>query len=145
MAYCASSTGRRAKAHRHRGQPHQRAVARLVARRRATVRHPRLLEALERLLYRVADVKAPPGAAEMAVPPPVHVALELIDGIEPPALDQALREAESHRRVVGPLPGVEAKRPSPDMSVIGSNVPGGRNSSVVPSASPTARPSMAPR
>ena len=42
-------------------------------------------------------------------------------------------------------PGASPNGPPPTMSVIGANVPGGLNSSVVPSASPHARPSRAPR
>src|SRR3990172_8784175 len=42
-------------------------------------------------------------------------------------------------------PGRRAEGPPPTMSSMGSKEPGGLNSRVVPSASPTARPSRHPR
>src|SRR5574341_1145404 len=42
-------------------------------------------------------------------------------------------------------PGRRPKGPPPTMSSMGSKEPGGLNSKVVPSASPTARPSRHPR
>src|SRR5687768_9106652 len=42
-------------------------------------------------------------------------------------------------------PGAREKGPPPVMSVTRGKVPGGRNSTVVPSASPAARPRRAPR
>src|SRR6266536_6126972 len=42
-------------------------------------------------------------------------------------------------------PGASWKGPPPIMSSIGAKEPGGLNSRVVPSASPTARPNIAPR
>jgi hypothetical protein len=52
------------------------------------------------------------------------------------------------RGSVEPEYGLPARRrngPSPTMSVSGSNEPGARNSTVVPTASPAASPSKAPR
>ena len=51
--------------------------------------------------------------------PPADVALELIHGIEAAALDQALGEAERHRRVVGEGPGRELERAAADDVVDG--------------------------
>ena len=62
------------------------------------------------------------------------------------SLDQAGREAERHRSVSRSIARAKAaKGPPPTMSVSGSKVPGGRNSRVVPTASPTASPSRHPR
>ena len=56
----------------------------------------------------------------------------------------ASSQAQRHRRVIRPLSWLQSERSSPSMSLIGSNVPGRRNSRVVPTASPTARPSRQP-
>ena len=46
--------------------------------------------------------------------PPADVATHLIGRIESPALDEALGQAQSHRRVVGPLARPKAERPAAD-------------------------------
>ena len=68
---------------------------------------PRLaaaLEAQQSVTDRVADVEAGAGAAVMSVAKPADVALQLVDGIEAVPLEQALRQAQCHGGVVGPLP-----------------------------------------
>ena len=49
-----------------------------------------------------------------AFPEPAHVALQLVDGVEPPLLDEALGEAEGEGGVVSPLAGLEVERPAAD-------------------------------
>ena len=53
--------------------------------------------------HRVTDVEAGPGAAAVALPPPAHIAVHLVAGVEAPAIDQALSQAQGHGGVVGPL------------------------------------------
>src|ERR1017187_9033457 len=48
----------------------------------------------------------------MPLAPPADIACELIHRIETTTLDQALGEAERHRRVIGPLAGLKAERPT---------------------------------
>ena len=52
---------------------------------------------------------------------------------------EALGEAEHHRGVVGPLPGLQVERAPPTMSVIGVKLPGAVNSSVVRARRPCGR------
>ena len=130
---------------RDRRKPHDRAVAGRYSDRCCRTMDRRLLEPRECAADRHADIEASAGAAVMAFAIPSNVSLQLIDGIEPLAFDQALREAQSHRGVVGPLPGLPGRTgPPPTMSSIGVEGAGRRNSSVVPNASPTASPSRAP-
>jgi hypothetical protein len=86
-----------------------------------------------------------PGARQMPLAPPVHEAAHLVGGVEALAFDQAFAQAQGHGSVVDPLAGLESERPPSTMSAMGSKVPGGLNSNVVPRASPTARPSRHPR
>ena len=81
-----------------------------------------LLERRERGSNRDPDVEAPARRAEMAVPPPAHVALELVDRI-PTRLDDTLREAERHRGVVRPLTGLQPERAATDHLGDGSERP----------------------
>jgi len=71
-------------------------------------------EALEGLSGRRPDIKAASVRAQVAFPEPAHVALQLVDGVEPPLLDEALGEAEGEGGVVGPLAGLEVERPAAD-------------------------------
>lgn len=61
-------------------------------------------EASEGFAHGVADVEAAARAAVMPFRPPPRVPLQLVARIESAARDQALRQAESHRRAVRPLP-----------------------------------------
>src|SRR5262249_12027301 len=72
------------------------------------------LKALEGRPRGVADIKTPLCATHVAVPIPAHVALELIDRVEPLALDEAFRETEGHRRIIGPLPHGQIEGPAAD-------------------------------
>ena len=81
----------------------------------------------------------------MALAVPADVAFELVDGIEALAANS---ESARHNAIdVSSVhaPAGNANGPPPTMSVTGANVPGGENSTVVPTASPTARPSSIPR
>src|SRR5690606_24967129 len=60
-------------------------------------------EEVQRIARRPSDVEAVTGAAQVTVAVPADVALHLVRGIEATALDQALGEAQRHRRVVGPV------------------------------------------
>src|SRR5690349_423599 len=100
--------------HRHRREPHQRSVAGRARVGRTREWILRVGEVVERLARRVADVEAFAGRAQMAVVIPVEVAVHLVDGIESVAMEQAVREAQRHRGVVGPLAGLETERPAAD-------------------------------
>jgi hypothetical protein len=45
---------------------------------------------------------------------PAHVTLQLVDGVEAPAFDEALGEAQRHRGVVGPGAGGQVERAAAD-------------------------------
>ncbi len=60
----------------------------------------------------VANVETDPVAAQVAAVCPSAVTMHLVVGIKTALLDQAGREAERHRSVVGPLPGQKPKRAS---------------------------------
>jgi hypothetical protein len=68
-----------------------------------------LLEAAQGRPSGHPDVEAAPGAAPETLSLPPHVAAHLVDHIETGARHQALRQAERHTRVIGPLPGLQAE------------------------------------
>lgn len=100
---------------------------------------------------------------------PFPVAAPLVHRVKSPTLYQTLSETQGHASVIRPLgrkggreggeqvmgleadtptltcPGRRRNFPPPTMSVIGSNEPRGMVSTVVPRASPTARPRRLPR
>jgi len=71
-------------------------------------------EALEGLSGRRPDIKAASVRAQVAFPEPAAVPLQLVDGVEPPLLDEALGEAEGEGGVVGPRAGLEVERSAAD-------------------------------
>ena len=97
--------------HRYRPEPHQRAVP-----SRKRVRRPRvgvaavLGEVRQRLVDRVADIEAVPPRGQVALVPPPQVTAHLIGRVESAALDQALCQAQGHRRVVSPLARLQPER-----------------------------------
>ena len=93
--------------HRHRGQPHDASVTSGAGVGRSAEWLARLPKPLQRVGHRVADVEAPPCAAEVALADPPPVAPHLVVGIEPSQLGEAGSEAECHRGVVGPGAGRE--------------------------------------
>ncbi|MNR05889.1 hypothetical protein D3C85_1219390 [compost metagenome] len=102
--------GARGVEHRHWREPHQRAVA---CRARIGVARERIARcevAGEGTRHREADVEAASRAAHVAHAAPVAVAVHLVGGIEGLAMDQARREAQRHRGVVGPFAGDQAER-----------------------------------
>ena len=74
----------------------------------------RLLETRERASDRIADVETAAVAAQVAFLIPEAIARESLSGIESLSLDQAFGQAKRHGGVVGPLPGLEAKRSAAD-------------------------------
>ena len=80
----------------------------------ATVGIARGREAFKRGADGVADVEALAGAAEVALAKPLRVPTHLVLGVEALPFDQAGRQAQRHRRVIGPLAGFEAERPAAD-------------------------------
>src|SRR4051812_7522184 len=105
--------GARVREHDRR-EAHDRAVAGGAWVGGAGIRAAGRQEPDERGANGAADVEARAGAAEMPLAPPADVALELVDRVEAAPLDQALREAERHRRVVRPLTRLQAERPAAD-------------------------------
>ena len=101
-----------AERHRDRRQPHQRPVTRAHPVHRRAVRLAAHLELLHGGPGPVADVEALPRAAEIPVAVPADEPGELVEGIVSPGLRQASRDAQRHRRVVGPLPGREVEHPA---------------------------------
>ena len=93
---------------------------------------------------RDADVEAATGRGQVPVVPPQQVAAQLIGQVHPAGVEDRLGQAQRHGRVVGPLARLNLNGPPPTMSVIGVKVPGRLNSSVVPTASPQAKPTNAP-
>ena len=130
---------------RDRRELHQRPVA---GRARVGVAREGLagpLEALQRGAGRVADVEAACRCSTSARRGTSARSAELVDGVERPrstshsARQSAIDVSSVH------APAGSANGPPPTMSVTGANVPGGLNSTVVPTASPTASPTSAPR
>ena len=100
--------------HRYRRQPHDAAIAggtRLVGTRAGFAIE---FEAAQRRRHGVADVETTAGDAHVALVAPAQIAAHLISGIEAVACEQALRQAEGHGGVVGPLPRREAKGAATD-------------------------------
>jgi hypothetical protein len=97
-----------------RRQAHEHAVAAGVGERDARRVLGGLLEPLQRLPGGVADVEAPAGARALAVAVPGDVAAQRVGGVVAPLREQAVGEAERHRRVVGPRSGGEPERSAAD-------------------------------
>ena len=97
---------------RHRGQPHDRAVAARPGVRAAGARGVAgFAEALQRGAGRNADVKAAAVDGIGAAAIPAQVALSLV--VEVPAdVGDAVGQGEGHAGVVGPFTGVEPMRPA---------------------------------
>ena len=103
-------------------------------------------EPLELPAHGHPDVEAAPVRRQVAVIAPEQVPAQLVGEVEPAAcraIDSARHSAIDVSSVHSPA--ANRNGPPPTMSVIGSNVPGARNSTVVPTASPQARPTSAPR
>jgi hypothetical protein len=64
--------------------------------------------------HSAAYIETCPVAAQVALIPPPQVALHLIAGVEAFARDQAVRKAQRHRCIVGPLAGLQDEWPSTD-------------------------------
>ena len=58
------------------------------------------------------NVETGPGTAEVALPVPAHVALQLVHGVKPALGDQALCQTERHGCVICPLAAGEPERTS---------------------------------
>ena len=111
----------RRKRQRCRGQPHDAAVARRIGVGRTA-------EGIAGLLVIAAtpgrgnpDVEALRFAAPVAVPPPAAIRLQLMIGVEPAAVDQALCQTEGHAVSSVHWPGCSENGPPPTMSLIGLN------------------------
>ena len=100
-------------------EPHDRAVAGGELVDAAAPWLTGAFERGERLKDGSADVEALAGAAVMSFTLPAQVSRQLVDGVESLGLEQALREAEGHRRVVCPLPWLEIEGTAADHVVDG--------------------------
>ena len=98
--------------HGHGCQAHDGAVAGAALVRRAAVRLAGQFEPVERAARGVADVEAMAGAAPKSLAAPACISLDLVLGIEPLTLHEAVGETERQGRVVGPLARVEAEGPA---------------------------------
>src|SRR5690606_38330225 len=97
----------------YRRQPHEAAVARRVRVVITCDRIAGIEVTVQRGRCRAADVEAAAGAAVAAIFPPADVAVHLVCQV-PAVFDQALREAEGHGGIVGPLAGLKTERPASD-------------------------------
>src|SRR5262249_43493154 len=95
-------------------EPHQRPVAGGVRAGIAAVLLTRPHEVVERAAGGGPDVKAPPLHAQVPVTVPPAVRFELVNRVEALLRDEALGEAQRHRRVVGPLAWLQVERPAAD-------------------------------
>jgi hypothetical protein len=102
------------EAHRHRREFHDRAVAGAAGIGGARHGVAGFAVADQRAPDGVADVEAGAGDRVGAVAPPRVVAFDLVGGIRAVAGEQAVGQAQGHRGVVGPLPGLQAEGAAAD-------------------------------
>ena len=93
----------------HRRQAHERTVACSPRTRGTGERLASCCESRQCGLSGHSDVKALTRGAQVTVLPPVQVTAHLVAWIKPAALEEALRQAECHRRVVGPFTALQLK------------------------------------
>lgn len=96
--------------HRHRRQPHQRTIPSRARIGAAAEGRAAIQIALQRLAHGRTDIEAGTGTAELTVLVPIAIAVHLIGRVEALPMQQAMRQAQGHRGVVGPLPGPQGKR-----------------------------------
>src|SRR5687767_6502920 len=105
-----SDLGHACEEERHRSETHGRPVS---GTHLAGASGPRLavtLESRERGANRSADIEAPAVAAVISLTFPAHIPRQLIDRVGFATFDQALRQAERHRGVIGPFPWPQIER-----------------------------------
>lgn len=88
-------------------QPHDASVARRVRIVRPAEGVAGLAKPAQRDGHSIADVEAPACAAQVFAIGPRTVPFHLVNWVEAAALDQAGRQAQRHRRIIGSLAGAE--------------------------------------
>ena len=104
----------RVPADRNGGEAHQRSVRGGLGVRLRINSIAGASEPLELASGRVADVEAPPVGGQVSIVLPQQIAAKLIGKVHRAPVEQRLRQAQGHRRVIGPLPSVQAERPATD-------------------------------
>lgn len=107
------------------GEAHEGAVARAAGGGGAAPGIAGADELFEGVARGIADVEAAARGAEVALFVPAGVALELVNRVEAATFDEALREAERHGRVVGPLAGLQVEGAATDHVGDGLEAAGG--------------------
>jgi hypothetical protein len=101
------------KPDRDKGQSHQAAVASGLRIGRSGSRIPTPLPARQSLTGGYTDVEATAGAGILALLVPTNEAPHKVSFIEPIIRGQTVGQCKRHRRIVGPLPGLQSEWPAP--------------------------------